>query len=132
MARVGTLGAVGLGLVAVVGEVASPIVGFTVLAGGAVLYPLLVVAVGSRVGQRAFEVHEAGVWGTERRRLLRFRRFAHWTDLTFGEAREVRAGRFHLEVKLLSGAVLSSIPGELSREAVDYINEHAAQQIRST
>lgn len=130
LARAGTLGIAVVGAIAAAGGVAPPIIAFAALAGAALLYPLLVVVTGSRAAQRGFEVHATGVWGTERRRLLRFRRFAPWTDLTMGEAREVAPGRFHLQVGLLGGSVLSSIPGELSREAVDYINERAAEQIR--
>jgi hypothetical protein len=119
-----------LGALAAVADLLPVSAGLACTAAAAVVYPLIAVVGGSRAAQTAFEVHEAGVWGTERRRLLRFRRFAYWTDLTVGRAREVAPGKYHLEVALLGGTVLSSIPGELNREAVEYVNEHAGFQLQ--
>lgn len=128
--RASMLSVAALGAIATVGDVLPAAAGLALIGAGALLYPLLVVRSGSRAAQRPFEVHEAGIWGTERRRLLRFRRFVGWTDIGIGRALEVAPGRFHLEVQLLDGSVLSSVPGELSAEAVEFVNERTGHQVR--
>jgi hypothetical protein len=130
MGRVAAVSAAVLAAVATSAEVVPSVAALAAIAGAAALYPLHSVATGSRAAQRAFEVHESGVWGTQRRQLLRFRRFVRWQDFAHATARQVAPGRFHLEVHLLSGAVLSSIPGELSREAVDFVHERCGHQVR--
>lgn len=130
VARSSTLAVAALAVIATVGDVLPALLGLGLVGTAAALYPLLLVSAGSRAAQRPFEVHETGVWATERRRLLRFRRFVGWTDIGVGRAMELAPGRFHLELLLLDGSVLSSVPGELSAEAVEYIDEHAGHQVR--
>jgi hypothetical protein len=96
----------------------------------AVVYPLALVSAGGRAAQRAFEIHELGVHATERRRLLRFRRFAPFPEIVRGEARERAPGKFEAALLLFDGTQIASIPGELSREAVEYLNARTGEQVR--
>jgi hypothetical protein len=122
-ARALTMAAVALALVSAAAGALPSAAALAVAAAGAVLLPLAVVAGGSRAGQKPFDVFERGVHATERRRLLRFRRFAPFDEIVSGRAREAAPGRFAVTLTLIDGTTLDSVPGEVSAEAVDYLAE---------
>jgi hypothetical protein len=47
-----------------------------------------------------------------------------------GEARERAPGKFEAALLLFDGTQIASIPGELSREAVEYLNARTGEQVR--
>jgi hypothetical protein len=119
-----------IGIVALAAGLTTGLLTIINIAIAAVFYPLVLVVTGAQAAQKAFEVHEEGVWGTRRQGLLLFRRFVRWPEIARGEARLLLLGRTHLKLLLLDGSVVFSIPGELSPEAIHYIDEHAGHQIR--
>ena len=130
MFRVLTFGAVIIGGALMGSDLSWGGWGLLLIAVGLVLYPLSIVDTQSRTAQKPFEIFEEGVWATERRPFLRFRRFARWPDIVNGEARQLRPGKVHLTLSLLDGSVVSSIPGELSPEAVEYVHARTGEQVR--
>jgi hypothetical protein len=130
MLRGAVVGAVGAAAVLAVAEAIPAVVALALLAALAVVYPMALVSVGGRAAQRAFEIHESGVLATERRRLIRFRRFAPFPEIVQGQARERAPGKFEASLVLFDGTVLASVPGELSRQAVVYLNERTGEQVR--
>lgn len=128
--RVVVIGAAAAAVGLAVGEVAPPVVALATLGALAVVYPLALVSAGGRAAQKAFEIHETGIQATERRHLLRFRRFAPFPEVVRGEARERAPGKFEVALLLFDGTQVASVPGELSREAVDYLNARTGEQVR--
>ena len=119
---------VGLAVVEAVPAVAA----LAALAVCAVVYPLALVVGSGRAAQRAVEVFEAGVAATERRRLLRFRRYAPFLEVVSGSAWELAPGKFAAQLQLMDGTWLESIPGELSASAVEYLNLRTGEQVKVT
>jgi len=129
-ARGGALGlSVALGGAALAG-LAPPLLVLVAFGTIALVYPIVALEAASRAAQKLLEVFEEGVRATEKRRLLRFRRFIVWAQVAHGEAHERAAGRFQLTLKLLDGSVLDSVPGEVGREAVEYVHSRTGEQLR--
>jgi hypothetical protein len=124
--RAGARSAVLVAIVlAVLGTLAEAVpigLGLSVTAAAAALYPLSLLVTGARAAQRPFEVYEDGVWATEDRRFLAYRRFVEWPDMLRAEAHELLPGRFLVKLTAIDGSTMSSIPGEVPREAVETID----------
>ena len=118
-----------LAVVGAVAEVFPAVVAVLGLGGAAVVYPLALVWAGGRAGQKPFDIYEEGVHGTERRNLLRFRRFAPFPEIVRGEAREAAAEKFHVALTLIDGTPIESVPGEVSPEGVRYLVERTGEQV---
>ncbi len=132
-ARAARGGALGLGVAAAgvaLAGLAPAVAVLATLGAVAVAYPVLALDAASRAAQKPLEVFEEGLRATERRRFLRFRRFVVWAQVAHGEARERGPGRFQLTLTMVDGTTLESVPGELGREAVEYIHSRTGEQIR--
>jgi hypothetical protein len=119
----------GISLAGAVAQILPAWVAMASLGAAALLYPLAMVAAGGRAGQKPFDIFEQGVHGTERRNLLRFRRFAPFPEIVRGEAREAAAEKFYVALTLMDGTTLESVPGEVSPEGVHYLVERTGEQV---
>lgn len=127
--RLASFAFAGISVAGALAEILPAWVAVAALGAVAVLYPLAVVAAGGRSAQQPFDIFERGVHGTERRHLLRFRRFAPFPEIVRGEAREAAAGKFHVVLTLIDGTTLESVPGEVSPEAIHYLVERTGEQV---
>lgn len=121
-ARAALLVMIALATLGTIAEAVPIGVGLGVTAAAAVLYPLSLLITGARAAQKPFEVYEDGVWATEDRRFLAYRRFVEWPDILRAEAHELLPGRYLVKLTAIDGSALSSIPGEVPREAVETID----------
>jgi hypothetical protein len=112
-----------------VAEVLPAVLAVLALGAVAVAYPLALVSAGGRAAQKPFDIFEEGAHGTERRNLLRFRRFAPFPEIVRGEAREAAAGKFHVVLTLIDGTTIESVPGEVSPEGVRFLVERTGEQV---
>lgn len=128
--RGGALGLAVAGAGAAVAGLVPPVVVLAGLGAVALAYPIMALEAASRAAQKPWEVYEEGLRATERRRLLRFGRFVIWSQVAHGEASERAPGRFHLTLWMVDGTTLESVPGELGRQAIEYVHSHTGEQVR--
>lgn len=129
--RAMSLGFAALWVAGAAGGIVPAWVALAALGAVAVLAPLAVLETGGRAAQKGFDIYERGVHGTQRRRLLRFRRFAPFPEIVSGDAREVAAGKHAVVLTLMDGSSLASVPGEVTDAALQYLKARTGDQIRT-
>jgi hypothetical protein len=114
-----------------IGEVVPLWAAVAALAAVGALLPVAALSANGRGAQRPFDIFEKGVHGTQRKGPFRMRRFAPFPEVVGGTEREVAPGRHAVTLTLMDASKLESIPGEVSRGAVEYLRERTGDQLRT-